>query len=282
MFWGESTWSTAPSAVFPCGGRRRGAVSPGSRTAPWRRPSGLRVCRPGWCRERCAGRRRANLKVDARDAALSPSPQPPPAASRVPCTGRRFAGGGARARRGHGLAADLIHQPPQGQWGLAACGRERRKERVESRRCGAGLHLEYGAVRRFPMRFEDAWSGDGGLPHGRTSRGLRTSVSRGTLKRSLTGFRNRLGRGPRVAAGAATRGYGRVPLLGTGVGMVVCEGELVVGGPRGLTHRLGNLCHDVASRPTWSTAPSAVFPCGGRRRGAVSPGSRTARRGLGV
>jgi hypothetical protein len=42
MFWGESTWSTAPSAVFPCGGRRRGTVSPGSRTA--RRSVGLRAC----------------------------------------------------------------------------------------------------------------------------------------------------------------------------------------------------------------------------------------------
>jgi hypothetical protein len=29
---------------------------------------------------------------------------------------------------------------------------------------------------------------------------------------------------------------------------------------------------------TWSTAPSAVFPCGRRRRGMVQPGSRTARR----
>ena len=47
------------------------------------------------------------------------------------------------------LATDLIHQPPQGGW--AACGRERRQEKVERR-----IHLEYGAVRRFPMRGEAA------------------------------------------------------------------------------------------------------------------------------
>jgi hypothetical protein len=35
-------------------------------------------------------------------------------------------------------------------------------------------------------------------------------------------------------------------------------------------------------RRTWSTAPSAVFPCGQRRRGVVNAGSRTGRRRLGV
>ena len=35
-------------------------------------------------------------------------------------------------------------------------------------------NLEYGAVRRFPMRCEVAWSGEAGLPHGRTWCGLRT------------------------------------------------------------------------------------------------------------
>jgi hypothetical protein len=34
-------------------------------------------------------------------------------------------------------------------------------------------------------------------------------------------------------------------------------------------------------RPTWSTAPSAVFPCGVRTRGVVRRGSRTARRAWG-
>jgi hypothetical protein len=56
-------------------------------------------------------------------AALSPSPQPPPAVTRVQFTGCRFAGGGARARRGRGLATDLIHQPTRGRWGLCALRR---------------------------------------------------------------------------------------------------------------------------------------------------------------
>jgi hypothetical protein len=30
----------------------------------------------------------------------------------------------------------------------------------------AAVPLEYGAVRRFPMRWEVAWGGEGGLPHG--------------------------------------------------------------------------------------------------------------------
>ncbi len=42
------------------------------------------------------------------DAAISPSPQPPPAVTRDVLIGHRFAGGGAGAQRGHGLAADLI------------------------------------------------------------------------------------------------------------------------------------------------------------------------------
>jgi hypothetical protein len=49
---------------------------------------------------------------------LVPSPLPSPASTRVQFTGCRFAGEGVRARRGCGLAADLIHQPPQGGWGL--------------------------------------------------------------------------------------------------------------------------------------------------------------------
>jgi hypothetical protein len=89
-------------------------------------------------------RRRTGWETDATDsptwrlsprtgAALSPSPQPPPAVTRVQFTGHWFAGGGARARRGRGLATDLIHRPTRGRWGLAAGGRERRRERVERR-----------------------------------------------------------------------------------------------------------------------------------------------------
>jgi hypothetical protein len=155
---GEAAWHGQP-------GLPHGTVAYASRPA--------RVCRPRWGRVQHAIRRLANLEVYATDAFLSPSPRPRPAATPVPSTGRRFAGGGARAR-GHGLAADRIHQPPQGQWGLAAWGRERRRERVE-------------------------------------------------------------------------------------------RGEEM-----------------FWAESTWSTAPSAVFPCGGRRRGTVSPGSRTARRRLGV
>ena len=56
--------------------------------------------------------------------AISPSPQPPPAALRIPLTARRFAGGGARARRGRGLATDLLHRLTQGQWGRIQGGVE--------------------------------------------------------------------------------------------------------------------------------------------------------------
>jgi hypothetical protein len=38
----------------------------------------------------------------------------------------------------------------------------------------------------------------------------------------------------------------------------------------------------LGRRRTWSTAPSAVFPCGQRRRGVVNAGSRTGQRRLGV
>ncbi len=57
-----------------------------------------------------------------RNVAISPSPQPPPAATRVVLTGRRFAGGGATVWRGRGLATDLIHQPTQGRRGLVSGG----------------------------------------------------------------------------------------------------------------------------------------------------------------
>jgi hypothetical protein len=89
---------------------------------------------------------------------------------------------------GRGPVATLgrLHQPADAgpfAWGAAA-----------------PPNLEYGAVRRFPMRWEVAWGGEAGLPHGTTWVGLRTSVSRGTLKRSPTGFRDHLGPEPRVAA----------------------------------------------------------------------------------
>jgi hypothetical protein len=105
------------------------------------------------------------------DAALSPSPRPPPAVTRDVLTGRRLAGGGARARRGRELATDLIHQPTRGRWGLAAERGEARewKKEVLGERCAAGPNLEYGAFRRFPMRSAAARGGECGLPHGTAS-----------------------------------------------------------------------------------------------------------------
>ncbi len=103
------------------------------------------------------------------NVALAPSPQLPPAVTRFLLTGRRFAGGGAPARRGRRLAADLIHQPTRGRWGLAAGGRERRPEKVERRCVWDGANLEYGAFRRFSMRSAAARGGECGLPHGTTS-----------------------------------------------------------------------------------------------------------------
>jgi len=79
--------------------------------------------------------------------------------------------GGTRAVRPR-LATDLIHQPPQGGW--AACGRERRKEKVE-RRVWGGVGGEVGGqpgAGRLPV-FSHAggrpgWGGRPGLPHGMT------------------------------------------------------------------------------------------------------------------
>jgi hypothetical protein len=111
-------------------------VSTGSRTG--RRGVGLPACERRIDRSvlmECLNHYHANLEVDATGAALSPSPQPSPTVTRVQLTGRRFLGEGARARRGRGLAVDLIHRLTRGQWGLAgARGR---------------ANLEYGAVRRF-------------------------------------------------------------------------------------------------------------------------------------
>ena len=64
--------------------------------------------------------RYANHEVVATEGrgpvALTPALSP--ASTRVLLPGYRFAGEGARARRGRGLAANLIHQPPRGGWGL--------------------------------------------------------------------------------------------------------------------------------------------------------------------
>jgi hypothetical protein len=69
--------------------------------------------------------------------------------------------------------------------GGAGCGSGR--SRIEHRRfhqpadagpfawgAAAPPNLEYGVVRRFPMRWEVAWGGEAGLPHGTTWFGLRT------------------------------------------------------------------------------------------------------------
>jgi len=50
--------------------------------------------------------------------ALSPSPQPSPTVTRVRLLGRRSVGEGATRGGAAGLAADLIHQPTRGRWGL--------------------------------------------------------------------------------------------------------------------------------------------------------------------
>ncbi len=77
--------------------------------------------------------------------------------------------------------------------------------------------MEYGAVRRLPMRSEAELGGETRTPaqDGMAWSADQRVVWRRTLKRSPTGFRNPVGREPRVAAVAATRGYGRVPLQGT-------------------------------------------------------------------
>jgi len=51
-------------------------------------------------------------------ADLSPSLRPSPAATWALLTGGRFAGEGARRGGAAGLAADLVHQPTRGRWGL--------------------------------------------------------------------------------------------------------------------------------------------------------------------
>jgi hypothetical protein len=93
-----------------------------------------------------------------------------------------------------------------------------------------------------------------GLPHGRTWRGVRNGASRGTVKRSPTGFRNRVGLKPRVAAAQQPWATEEFPFRERAVGWcsragrsiaswameefpyrerarrsVVCEGKLAVG-----------------------------------------------------
>jgi hypothetical protein len=100
----------------------------GTRSAgPWPRGTNLKICSGRDGGMGCA------LHTARWGVSLVPSPHPSPASTRVRLIGCRFAGEGARARRGRGLAIDLIHQPPRGGWGLAACGRERREQKVERR-----------------------------------------------------------------------------------------------------------------------------------------------------
>jgi hypothetical protein len=49
----------------------------------------------------------------------------------------------------------------------------------------AAVPLEYGAVRRFPMRFEIAWGGEVGLPHGRTAVAWNLFHVRDTSRRAV-------------------------------------------------------------------------------------------------
>jgi hypothetical protein len=51
------------------------------------------------------------------DVTILPSPRRSPTVTRVLLTARRFVGEGGRARRGRGLATDLLHRLTQGQWG---------------------------------------------------------------------------------------------------------------------------------------------------------------------
>ena len=86
-------------------------------------------------------------------------------------------------------------------------------------------------------------------------------------------FRNFFGRESRGAAGAATRGDGRVPLQGTCVwGVVRAGGRRSVIGRFHQPADAGPFANARLRRPTWSTAPSAVFPCGRRRRRVRRPG----------
>jgi hypothetical protein len=62
-------------------------------------------------------------------------------------------------------------------------------------------------------------------PRGLSPRGGKVAWQ-GEVKRSPTGFRTILAPVPRVAAGAATRGYGSVPLQGTCGTSVVCAGGI--------------------------------------------------------
>jgi hypothetical protein len=93
----RGTWSTALSAVFPCGVRPRGLVKRGSRTASWHRPPGLRVSVESVVWWLDFSRKCTNLEVYATGAVLSPSPPPSPTVTRVLFTERRFVGEGARA-----------------------------------------------------------------------------------------------------------------------------------------------------------------------------------------
>ena len=124
------------------------------RWRPSRRPSTAHVGQvyltcPTWAAlERCGGARSTRKPggCPPPGAAVWPSSQPPPAVTRVLLPGRRLAGEGANTRRSRGLATDLIHQPPQGGWGL--------------------VEVEPGVrrFRRLPMRSEAAGDGSARAP----------------------------------------------------------------------------------------------------------------------
>ena len=67
--------------------------------------------------------------------ALSPSPQPSPTVTRVRLLESRLVGEGATRGGAAGLAADLLHQPTRGRWGLG---------RPQARR--GGYHADHQAT----------------------------------------------------------------------------------------------------------------------------------------
>jgi hypothetical protein len=148
LFWwrcrgGATTWSTAPSAVFPCGPRPLPMPTPGLPHRTTRSVSaqrdGVRSSTPSgrtgrsatsWdklenlCGPRWSDGMRHSHHVVAPTVARGPIALPPAPSRSHPGTVDRalFRGREARARRCRELATDRIHQPPRGGWGLLRRG----------------------------------------------------------------------------------------------------------------------------------------------------------------